>query len=126
MAEYVAGVTYSALENAMVKLAPTCERCGEPKTHICLERCCSDAPLFCNGCEAVCHFCHRTNKLEMVFFNRKSITNPDGYVQKSLRGVLASIKQAKTTSELLIAHNLELIDLYDRNTREINHLLEES
>ena len=123
MAEYIAGMNYELLSEAVLKLAPVCEHCDEPKTHICLEKCCVDHSVFCQLCEVKCHLSHRTNKLELLFFNRKKIQDPDEYIVKSLNDVLGFIHQAKNTVTDLISRYLELSECYDKNIREIQRLL---
>lgn len=124
MSFYIAGVSYDTVSDAMIKLAPTCEECQEPKTHICLERCCTQHVLFCFACDSKCHLTHRTNKLELLFFPKAGVLNPDKEAQDLFSNLLASIQKAKEISNAIIAHNLQLVESYEKNIKEVSLLLE--
>ena len=121
--ECIAQATYSTVHSAVLKLAASCEECGEPILYLCLEQCCSAEPTFCFSCQRSNHLLHQTNEISALLVSRKSIEDPDSYSKKLLMTTLNALTNAKKATERLITKAQSIASHYVRSITEIQAIL---
>lgn len=99
---------------ALVKLAPKCSICEDPKLSLCTESCCKGIQsLYCWECETELHFAHRTNDLSLLFSSKEKVLDVEKCIA-NLSNIGVMMKGHREKSQQIINSHLSLIELYTK------------